>query len=105
MSIHGQRIEGRVRLPARLDSLSLGVEEIDDAGLGVLLSPLKRVRALHLRGTPMTDEFAQSLARRVRPEFMDLVNTGVSRSTVAAIAASIPGLRVLARSEPVGADA
>jgi hypothetical protein len=90
-----ERIEGRLRLPARLDSLVLCFRDIDDEGLQRLFSGVKRVNALHLRETPTSDELALTLPSRFGLEFLDLVGTGVSRETVELIARRSSDLRLL----------
>jgi hypothetical protein len=95
ISLTAERVEGQVQLPAILDSLSVHFRKIDDKGLEQLLTGVLRIKALHLRETPTGDQLALSLPGRFGLEFVDLVNTGVSRETVDLIVRRSPDLRIL----------
>jgi hypothetical protein len=88
-------VDGHPRLPRELDDLSLRLRDGNDEQVIDLLEGVERVHALHLRGTPISDSFALSLPPRLRPEFLDLVDTGVSRDVVEQIKERFPDLRML----------
>jgi hypothetical protein len=95
VSVTARRLQGRARLPRDLDSLSVHLDDHDEEAVVALLDGVRRIRAIHLRRTTLSDDFISSLPSRFRPEFMDIVETGVSRDTVERIGRDFPDLRLL----------
>lgn len=69
-------------------------------GFANQLAGTRRIRALHLRGTPLSDALALALPARLGLEFLDLVDTGVTTATIEQIAAAHPSLRLLPSPRP-----
>lgn len=93
LRVTAKSIEGSP-IPTRVKSLSLHLSDADDDHIGQLLSGLKSVAHLGLRGTPVSDELVEPLLRRWPLEYIDVVNTRVSDDCVRRIAADYPELRM-----------
>lgn len=100
ITLRAPELDGPPRLPEELDSLALYLDRPGDDRLLELLGGTRRVRALHLRGTPLSDDLALALPVRLNLEFLDIVDTGVSAQAVQQIAAASPGLRLLPNPSP-----
>jgi len=77
-----------------MSSLSLHVSRMDESEIRDWLAPVKHLDALHLRGTPLTDTFAEELPAKYGLNYLDVVDTGVSEFAVARIAAAHPSLKM-----------
>lgn len=97
LTLRAARIDGDLLLPHELESLSLGVRNVDPRALDAALAHVQRVESLSLGGTPVPDALARSLATRLRPRHLHLGETGVAASTLDAIARELPGTRVRPR--------
>lgn len=101
ITLRAQKLDGLPRLPARLDSLALYLDQPGDDHLLELLAGTRRIRALHLRRTTLSDALALTLAARPGLEFLDIVDTGVTTPVIEQIAAARPGLKLLPRPQSV----
>jgi hypothetical protein len=95
------RVGRPARLPAELDSLAIYLGEGGDDRLHELLEGVRKVRALHLRGTRLSDHLALALPGRLGLEFIDIVDTGVSHNAIERMASTFPGLGILPNLHPV----
>lgn len=100
ITLRAQDLDGPALLPAELDSLGLYLDQPGDERLPELLAGTRRIRALHLRGTTLSDALALTLPARLGLEFLDLVDTGVTTATIEQIAAAHPSLRLLPSPRP-----
>lgn len=95
--IEARRVRGTVRLPAKLDAVSLSVAEMDDVQIAELLAPVRELRHLHLDGTRITDELAAALVERYALNSFGVVRTQVTDTALAQIASAHPKLRLRPR--------
>jgi hypothetical protein len=100
ITLRARDLDGPALLPAELDSLGLYLDQSGDDRLPELLAGTRRIRALHLRGTTLSDALALGLPARLGLEFLDLVDTGVTTATIEQIAAAHPSLRLLPSLRP-----
>ena len=89
----GTRIDGSP-IPTRVRSLDLHLSDAEDGHIAQLLSGLKSVAQLGLRGTPVSDALVEPLLRRWPLEYIDLRDTLVSDDCVRRLAAAYPQLRM-----------
>ena len=94
LSITAKRVAGPMKLPSRLDSLSLHVYEADETATREWLDGVKQVKNLHLNGTPLSDSYAEGLPTRYELAYLNIVDTRVSKAAVERIAANHPQLRM-----------
>lgn len=100
ITLRARDLDGPALLPAELDSLGLYLDQRGDDRLSDLLAGTRRIRALHLRGTTLSDALALTLPARLGLEFHDLVDTGVTTQAIEQIAAAHPSLRLLPSLRP-----
>lgn len=94
LSVTAKRLRGSLRPQARMGSLSLHASLMTESEINEWLAALKQVGALHLRGTPLSDAFAEQLPAKYGLSYLDIVDTGVSESAIARIAAAHPSLKM-----------
>jgi len=98
LALLGRRLEGHAQLPRELTSLSVTVDSITDSEFAELVEGVDHIEALHLRGTRISDQLAVLLPQRFDIEFLDVVDTGISRETIDRLASQ--GLRMLPDYSP-----
>ncbi|MGE0403910.1 MAG: hypothetical protein AB7T06_44795 [Kofleriaceae bacterium] len=94
LHLRAKRIEGAITPPSRLESLSLHLSEMTEAQMREWLDRVRDVRFLHLRGTPLSDAYAEALPERFNLEYLDVVDTGVTEEAVKRITSKHPKLRL-----------
>ena len=94
LSLSAQRIVGSFRPPARLESLALGVSQMGESEIRTWLKRVTSIASLHLKGTPLSDSYAETLPAKYGLTYLDVVNTGVSTAAVSRIAATHPTLKM-----------
>ncbi len=93
LSLSARSIEGDP-LPKKVASLHLHLRAAGDDDLERLLARVKAVSHLSLRGTPVTEEFVETIVSRWNLESLDVVHTRVSDECVRRIRARHPKLRI-----------
>jgi hypothetical protein len=94
LSVTAECVRGSLLPQARMGSLSLHASRMAESEVKEWLAGVKHVGALHLRGTPLSDAFAEELPAKYGLSYLDIVDTGVSESAVGRIAAAHPSLKL-----------
>jgi hypothetical protein len=94
LHMRAKRIVGAITPPLRLESFSLHVSETSEELTREWLDRIRDLRFLHLRGTPLSDVYAEGLPKRFKLEYLDLVDTGVTDAAVKRITSKHPKLRL-----------
>jgi len=90
LSIQATRITAGLKLPKRIDSVYAHLSEMNDRDVDAWLGSVKRIRGLDLRGTPITDAFAETLPARFGLTYLNVVGTDVSEQAVKRIGRAHP---------------
>ncbi|HET9623652.1 MAG TPA: hypothetical protein VFP84_19905 [Kofleriaceae bacterium] len=98
--LHAAHLTGALHLPAELATLSLAIAGATPDQLDTWLAGVRQLDALLLRGTAITDAFAEALPDRFGLSRLHLADTPVSPAALARIAARHPALRVRTRVLP-----
>lgn len=93
LTIGARRVVRVAPLPARLESISVRLTAATRGEVEALFANVAQARSLNLRGTPVDESFVRDLVSRLKPQFVDLVDTGI----LGAALQRIPGARVFPR--------
>ena len=95
LELKGQRVMGNLSLGPALGMLGLHLSGASGSHVEELLANVKLVRSRSLSDTPIDESTAMRLAARLRPEYFDLVNTGLNNTNMQSIAEAYPKMRIL----------
>jgi hypothetical protein len=102
MTLAATEISGRTRLPAGLDQLTVHLSHGTDAAVAMLLSDVRYLRSLSLRGTPVTDAIMPML-ERFDLSRLDLVGTATTATALSRFRSDHPETDVYPRTPPFSA--
>ena len=92
--ITAAHLVGDARMPRQLASLSLHLRDAREPDLERLLESVQTTKSLHLQGTPIGDALFERAVTRLRPQYVNVVDTRVSAEAFRRVAASYPSLRM-----------
>ena len=95
ISLTGRRLQGLPKLPKRADHVTFDFPEFSDELCEALLKPVRSLRALGLRGSPVSEAKMVELIRRFDLDHLAAVDCGLSDDAARRIAALFPNLRLL----------
>jgi len=93
-SLSGRRLTRAPRLGREHSSLSVQLEQPHERDMEELLSGVHHVRAMHFRGMPIDEHTVVRLVKRLEPDYIDIVDTGIGEAAVRKIAALFPAMRM-----------
>jgi hypothetical protein len=96
MTFTAAEIGGSIRLPASLDQLTIHLRQGTDEDVATLLSNVRDLQSLNLRGTPVTDAIIPVLGRYDLRR-LDLVDTATTTTALSRLRANHPGIDVYPR--------
>jgi hypothetical protein len=89
-----------VHLPEQLQSVHLAMPHATEEGVVRLLSGIRSLKSLSLRGTPVGDQFVEQVVRRWSLAYLDLVRTKVSEAKVRELSERYPDLKMYPNLKP-----
>ena len=102
MTLAATEISGRTRLPAGLDQLTVHLSHGTDEAVAMLLSDVRHLRSLSLRGTPVTDAIMPTL-ERFDLSRLDLVGTATTATALSRFRSEHPETDVYPSTPPFSA--
>lgn len=97
MTLTAAEIGGPIRLPVSLDQLTICLLRGTDDDVATLLSGVRHLRSLSLRGTPVTDAIIPVIERYDLSR-LDLVSTATTEAALSRFQADHPGTDVYPRT-------
>ena len=97
ISITAQKLSGSITFPKKLAGINLHLAEVGAEDLERLLRPIKQLGSLSLRRTPVSDATVLELVSRLRPRYLDVVDTGISTRVLQSLASNNPEMRMYPR--------
>ncbi len=94
LTIEAENIVGAATLPSNVGHLALHLTKATPSDLSRLLNDVEKVSALSLLRTPVDDHLAKELIRRLKPEYVNLVQTKVSTDCLHHLREMYPGIRI-----------
>lgn len=94
LTIDAENLVGAATLPSNVGHLALHLSKATTSDLSRLLHDVEKVKALSLLRTPVDDHLAKELIRRLKPEYVNLVQTKVSTNCLHHLRDTYPGIRI-----------
>lgn len=94
LTVAAENIVGAARLPGNVGHLALQLSKATPSDISRLLSGIEKVRALSLIRTPVDDNLAEELVYRLKPEYVNLVQTEVSSDCLRHLRQMHPSIRI-----------
>jgi hypothetical protein len=89
-----------MHLPEQLQSVYLTMPHATEEAVIRLLSGIRSLASLSLRGTPVGDQFVEQVVQRWSLAYLDLVGTNVSAAKVRELSERYPDLKMYPRLKP-----
>jgi hypothetical protein len=100
LTVRAQEPPEGMHLPEQLQSVHITMPHATEEGVVRLLSGVRSLESLSLRGTPVGDQFVEQVVQRWSLAYLDLVRTKVSDAKVRDLSERYPDLKMFPNLKP-----